>query len=190
MSRAQETTATNTAASQNAGYYNNSQNSYSNAETDAGNYEKQLSEYAGSNPYTAGGEFQTAQNTSLSNTADASAAAAGTTLQSQALRTGQNTSGDVAATEAMQQSNERALSGQEATENASRISSEAGYNQGVLSATAVPVQQQTTLAANETSGATGAASNQGKDAETPSWMDQFGSAVASGLGKAITSGGK
>lgn len=182
MTRQQETTATNTAATQNAGYYTNAQNSYTQAQTDAGNYENQLGTYAASNPFGAGGQFQTTTNQQLTNTADASARALGTTLQSQAERTGQNTSGGVAAAEQAQEANERTLSGQEAQATQSRLTAGAAYGKSVLDATAVPVGQQTQLSGQQAGDANAAGGNQGKDAETPSWMDEFGNQVAKTLG--------
>lgn len=200
MSRAQEGTATSTAAKQNAGYYDNAQNSYTQAQTDAGNFEKQLGTYGtqvgaftSANPYTPGGTFQTTTNQQLTDTADASARALGTTLQGQALRTGQNTSGGVAAAEQAQEENERTLSGQEADATQKRIAAGAAYGKealdaqgNLLSATAVPVSQQTALAGQQAQDANAAAGNQVNAAKQPSWVDEFGSAVATGLGKKLT----
>lgn len=197
MSRGQENQTFDTASGQNQGYFNNAQNSYSNAQADIGDYQKQLSDYAGqvakfnsSNPYVQGGEFQTAQNQQLANTADASARAAGEALQGQALRTGQNTAGAIAATENMQQTNERNLAGQEAAATQQRIGSEAGYNeQGVgneenlTKATAVPAQMETTLAGQQGELGNAALSEEEKAAQTPSWMEEFGNALAENVGK-------
>lgn len=182
MSRAQETTATNTAGAQNAGYYGNAQNSYTQAQAAEGSYENQLGSYVAGNPYGAGGQFQTATNQQLTNTADASARALGTTLQSQAERTGQNTSGGVAAAEQAQEANERTLSGQEATATQTRIGDQAAYSKSALDATAVPVGQETQLAGQQAGAADSSLGNEVNAAKTPSWMDEFGNAVAGRLG--------
>jgi hypothetical protein len=185
MSRPQETKTFNTAEGQNTGYYNNAQNSYSNAQQDADNFDTQLASYAGQNPYGAGGAFQTTTNQQLTNTADSGAQSAGNALQEAALRTGQSVSGAVGATETMEQQNERNLSGQEAASTQQRIAADAAYNQSVLNATATPVAQQTTLAGQQGNLADATLNTQEKAASTPSWEDEFGSAVASGLGKGI-----
>lgn len=198
MSRGQESSAGTTAQGQNATYYNNAQNSYANAQADVGDYEKQLGDYGASvakftssNPYVEGGEYQTSQNKSLANTADATARAAGQTLQGQALRTGQNTAGDIAATEKMEQQNTRDLSADQAKANDQRISSEAGYNQqgvnmeGELTKAAeAPAQLESTL-----SGQQGSLGNQSLEdeinayAKNPSFGDEFGGMFAQQLGK-------
>jgi hypothetical protein len=61
------------------------------------------------------------------------AQSAGNALQEAALRTGQSVSGAVGATEAMQQQNERTLSGQEAASTQQRIAANAAYNQSARS---------------------------------------------------------
>lgn len=183
MSRAQETTATNTAAAQGSTYFNNSQNSYAQAAQDAGNFEKQVGAYAAGNPFVQGGQDQKVTNQQLTNTADASAQAAGQALQSQALRTGQNAAGGVAATEAMQQQNERNLSGQEASATQQRIGSEAAYNKSALDASGQAQQMEASLSGQQAQAAEGALGNQVKAASTPSWTDEFGNAVASTLAK-------
>lgn len=182
MSRGQETTAFNTADTQNAGYYNGAQNSYANAQTDAGDYEKQLSSYSSQNPYNPGGAFQTATNQQLTNTSDAMARSVGNQLQEQALRTGQNTSGAVAATEQMEQANERQLSGQEASATQTRIGDQAGYNKSVLQASEVPEQMEAGLASSQAGAGNSALGTEVNAGKTPSWMDEFGDAFAQQLG--------
>lgn len=185
MSRSDESNVVDTAKDQNAGYYSDAQNSYSNAQTDSADFSKDLASYASENPYGTGGADQTATNQQLTNTSDALARSTGQALQSQALRTGGNTSGAVAATEQMEEANDRTLSGDEASATQDRIGKQAGYNQDVLNATAVPVSQQTALAGQQGQLAGGALSTQAGAAKTPSWLDQFGSTVAVGLGKSV-----
>lgn len=187
MSRGQEGDTVSTANNQNKTYFNNAQNSYANAQTDINNYDKQLSDYKGqvakfsaSNPFTKGGEFQTDTNRIVANTADANARAAGTTLQGQALRTGQNTAGSIAATEAMERQGTRDVGSEEAGAEQSRVGQEAGYNksaleanQGVLGATAAPVGMETTIAGQEGNLGEGALGIEQKAGETPSWGEDF-----------------
>jgi hypothetical protein len=195
MSRAQEGAVVDTAKGQNKSYYNNAQNSYSNAQADVNNYENQLSDYKGKvaqfsakNPYVQGGEFQTATNQQLANTADAGARSAGTMLQEQALRTGQNTAGAIGATEEMERQGTRDLGAAEAGATQKRIAGEAGYNaealdanKGLLPATEVPAQLETTLSGQQGNLGEGTLGIQQKAGETPSWTDQFGDAAAKDL---------
>lgn len=182
MSRDQQNKTFNTAEGQNQGYYSNAQNSYSKAQGDVGDFEKQLADYASSNPYKQGGEFQTSTNQILANTSDAAARSAGNTLQSQALRTGNNSAGAIAATEAMQQQNTRNLSGQEAAANQERIGKQADYNKGALDASAVPAELESRLASEQGQLGEGTLNTQEQAAKQPSWMDEFGGALAGGLG--------
>jgi hypothetical protein len=148
MSRGQINQTFDTASSQNAGYYNDAQNSYAKANNAENDYESQLSKYAASNPYGEGGQFQKTTNQIVANTADARARAAGNALQSQALRTGGNSAGGVAATEAMTQQGTRDISGEEAQANQERIGAGAGYNKNVLQATEFPAQFASQMAKN------------------------------------------
>lgn len=183
MSRSQETQAFNTGQAQNQGYYSNSQNSYSQAQTDVGDYENQLAAYKAGNPYVQGGQFQTATNQQLANTNDAAARSAGAALQGQALRTGQNTAGSIAATENMQQQNTRNLGAEEADATQQRIAGQAGYNQNVLNATAVPEQMEASLSGQQANAAGGALGTEQKAGETPSWMDELGAGLAGSVGQ-------
>jgi hypothetical protein len=128
----------------------------------------------------------------LANTADSSATSAGARLQGIAARTGQNPAGAVAATEEMQNQNERNLGGQEASAERERIGSEADYNKGVLSATAAPVSMETSIASGQ-GGMFGHALGTEEDAaKTPSFMEtlegqlaQAGTAFAGGFGQGM-----
>lgn len=192
MSRDQQTATFKTAKEQNQGYFNNAQNSYANAQTDIGDFEKQLSDYAAKNPYKQGGEFQTNENRVTANTADAAARSAGNMLQSSALRTGQNSAGAIAATEAMQQQNTRDLSSEQAAEENKRIQGEAGYNKGALDASIEPAKFEAGLSGQQGQLGEGTLNTQEAAAKQPSWMDQFGDALGqslgSGIGKAATVG--
>lgn len=168
MSRPQINAVNDTASSQNKGYYNDAQNSYVQSQNDIGDYQDQLSKYASSNPYVEGGQFQTDSNKVIANTNDAGARAAGEKLQSQALRTGQNSAGDVAATEQLEQQGTRDTAAEEAKANQQRIEGDAGYNKSTLQATEFPAQ----FAAGMASSMSGAA-NKALDTQlgAASWKD-------------------
>ena len=182
MSRGAEAATGATAGKQNAGYYAGSQNSYSQAQNDVGDYQDQLAKYAASNPYVEGGQFQKTTNQVLANTSDAGARAAGDALQAQSLRTGQNSAGAVAATERMQQQGTRDLSAEEAKANQERIGAGAEFNKGVLGATAVPAQLETTLAGQQGQLAEGALGTAQKANAQPGFWDEFGQAFAKNAG--------
>lgn len=181
MSRGQENQVFDTSQEQNETAAKNAQTSFNNAQTDVGNYEDQLSKFAAGNPYVKGGELETDQNKVLSNTADAGARAAGQALQSAAVRTGQNAGGAIAATEAMQQENERNLAEQEAKANQQRIGAEAGYNKDVLGATEIPATLEAGLTGQQLGAQSNALSDQEKAASTPSTADAvFGDILQAG----------
>lgn len=180
MSRSQQGTVFNTAQGENQTYNANAQSSYGNAQAAEQGFEKQLGKYASENPYTQGGEFQTAVNRQLTNAADAGAQSAGQALQSAAVRTGQNPAGAIAATEAMQQENTRNLGGQEALATQNRIGNEATYNQGVLGETAQPAGFEAQLSGQQAEAAQGALGAQESAAQTPSFLDMLGQGMIQG----------
>src|SRR6185437_1588112 len=106
-----------------------------------------LSKFASSNPYVQGGEFETATNKELADTANSTANAAKAHEQALAQRTGQNPQAAVAAGEAEQQAAQRTLADQEAKATEGRVGKEAGYNQQVLSAEAEPFSMENSLGA-------------------------------------------
>lgn len=188
MSRGQENQVVNEAQGQNATAAKNAQQSYDAAQTDVGNYQNQLAQYAAANPYTEGGQYQTAENQVLSNTADAAGQAAGQAMQSQAVRTGQNAGGAIAATEAAQQANERNLAGQEAQATANRINAGAQYGQSVLQGSEVPAQLEQGLTGQQLQSQDSTLNTQEGAAKTPSFLDELGSGlISAGVGFA---GGK
>ena len=107
MSRGQENQVFDTSQQQNQQFNQNAQQSYNQAQGAVQNDEKQLAQYAGANPYKQGGEFQTSENRVLANTSDAAAQAAGQSMQSQAVRTGQDAGASIAGTEAAEEAKQR-----------------------------------------------------------------------------------
>jgi len=184
MSRSEENKIANTGTNAESTYYNNSQNSYANAQNDVNDYENQLANYKSSNPFSQGGQYQVQGNKVIANTADAAARAAGAKLQGQAERTGQNTAGDVAATESMTQQATRDISGDEASLNENRISQNAGYGKSVLAATEAPATMEASLAGQQGSDATGMLGVAEKAGEQPNWADEFGENMAQSFGQA------
>jgi hypothetical protein len=185
MSRGQEGQTFNTASSQNQGYYNNAQTSYKDAQTDIGNYESQLGQFASENPYAPGGQFAKDQTQVLANTSDAGASSEKAALQDQALRTGQNMGSANATAEAISESNERSLSGQEAQADASRTADQAAYNDQVLNASAKPAELEAGLYGQSIAGANGALDVMQKAGQTPSFWETLEAQGANLGGKLI-----
>lgn len=189
MSRAESAGTYQTSAAQNSDQFKNSQNSYTLAQQDASDYQSSLAKYAASNPYTSGGELQTDTTRELSNTSDAAAQAAGQAMQGQAVRTGVNAGGAIAGTEAAQEANERGLGADEAKATTDRIGAKAAYDNSVLGATGAGESMQDRLAQQQGQLAEGDLTQENTAAkDDPSFMDQFGGAFASGLGKVAASG--
>jgi hypothetical protein len=183
MSRGQSTQAFNTASNENAADFGNAQSAFGSSEDAIGNYNNQLARFVSSNPYTSGGEFDQAINTGLSNVSDAGANSLRGALQSQALRTGQNSAADAATAEAGAQQNTRNLSAALANAQQQRISDEAGYNQAALGATAVPVSAYQSLYGSSQNAADSALGNETQAAKVPSFWDEVGSSLAGNLGR-------
>jgi hypothetical protein len=192
MSRGQEGQIFDTSTQQNATAANNAQTSYNQAQTGVQDYENQLSQFAAANPYTQGGQFQTSQNQVLANTADAASQAAGQTLQGAAVRSGGNPASAIAATEAMQQQNTRNLGSEEASQNASRIANQAGYNEKTLQASSLPASLETALTGQQLGEENNSLNTGQKAGETPSFLEslmngalQAGGQFAAGYGKSV-----
>jgi hypothetical protein len=188
MSRAQQGQVFKQTQGEQGTAFSDSENAYTKAQTDIGNYQSQLGKYAASNPYTQGGEFQTDTNRVLANTADSSATSAGARLQGIAARTGQNPGGATAATEEMQNQNERNLGGQEAEAERMRLGEKANYDKGVLTATAAPVSMEESIASGQAGMFGHALGAESDAAKTPSFMDTLGDSFANNLGKAMATG--
>ena len=104
-------------------------------------------------------------------------------LQSQALRTGQNSAADAATAAAAAQQNTRNLSSDLAKAQQQRISSEAGYNQAALGASAEPISANESLYGASSNAADSTLGNETQAAKTPSFWDEVGNSVAGNLGK-------
>ncbi len=192
MTRGQESDVNTTAADQNSKFNQNAQQSYTDAQGDVSNYQQQLAQFAAANPYGQGGALQTAQNQVTANTADAASQAAGEALQSAAVRTGQNASGAIGATTAVDEANTRNLMQTQAGNDASRINAGAQYGKDVLSASSLPATLEAGLSSQQAGAGNTALETQQKAAETPSVGEelfggllQAGSACAGGFGNGL-----
>jgi hypothetical protein len=189
MSRGQQQNVINTASSQDTTNFGNAQSAFGQAQNAESNYQNQLNKFVSGNPYTQGGEYDSTISTGLANASDAGSNSLKGALQSQALRTGQNSAADAATAASNAQQNTRNLSSSLANAQQQRINSEAGYNQQALSASAQPVSAE--------SGLYGTASGEGNQelgtqetaSQTPSFWDEVGNGLAGGLGGALTAGG-
>lgn len=173
MSKSQEATATGDAKNQNLQFNKNAQSSYTQAQSDIGDYEGQLAKYAGSNPYVAGGEYQTAQTQQAADTAAAGAQQANQAIQSAAVRSGENPTAAIAAGEQVAENNARTQTAEEAQQTQQRLGLMSGYNQNVLNATAVPEQMEATLAGQQAGAGNSALGQEVDAAKTPSYLDQL-----------------
>lgn len=174
MSRAQQGQLFNTATGQNKTLSQEGQTSFNTANQDINNFSQDVGAFKAANPYGQGGVAQTAENQALSDTAAGQASAAGQALQGQAVRTGQNAGGAIAATENMQEQNQRALGGQEAAATQQRLAADTGYNQTALQGAGQVENMQNQLGQEETSAAQGTLGTAEQAAQTPSFFDELG----------------
>ncbi len=188
MSRGQSTQTFDTAASQNAANFGNAQNAFGAAQNDIGNYQGQLASFVSGNPYTKGGEYDQTINQGLTNVSDAGSNSLQGALQSQALRTGQNSAADAATAASSAQQNTRNLSRDLASAQQQRIAGEAGYNQAALSASAVPAQQEAALYGSAGSQANQELGTEEGASQTPSFWDTVGNNFGGAAGKTLGGG--
>jgi len=186
MSRSQEGQTFNTAAAQNATNSAGSQTAFNavpgdiaTEQGDIGTFQSQLGKFAAANPYVQGGEFQTAQNQQLADTAAGVSDATKQAVEGASVRTGANVGGAVAGAEEAAQQAQRTMGGQVAGATQERIGQEAGYNEKALGGyQAVPgmqgqvTGQQEGLAKDEGELAAGALGTEQKAGEMPSWLEQ------------------
>lgn len=193
MSRGDENAVKSTAAGQNATSFGNSQTAFGDTQDAIGDYGKQLSKFVSGNPYAKGSEYDSTINTGLSNTSDAGADSLAGALQSQSLRTGQNSAANAATASSAAQANTRALSGDLAKAQADRIGNEASYDKDALGASATPISANQSLYSTSLGGAGNALNTQADVSKTPGFWDtlgdSFGGVVGSGLGKNLVTGG-
>lgn len=187
MSRSQQSKVIDTAEGNSSSDQSTATKAVTAENGDIGNYEQQLAKFAASNPYTAGGEYQTSQNKTLAANADAGSAAITNQEQTQAQRTGQNAAGGMATAAEAARANQRQLSAEEGDANDTRIGDEAKYNDQVLAASEVPAQLHAGIYGTALGAANGSLNTASSAAATPGFWDTLGNSFASSLGK--TAGG-
>lgn len=180
MSRAQQGDVNATAAAENTSYNTNAQDAFKGAQGDVASYADAVGAFKAANPYGQGGPVQTADNQMTADTAAGLAESAGQALQGSAVRTGQNASGAIAATEQMQEANDRALVGQEAAQTKDRAAADTGYRSAVVGDTGNIQAMQDALATQQAGAAQGALGTQEQAAQTPSFLDELGQGLITG----------
>lgn len=188
MSRSQQQSVINTAASQNKTDFGNAQTELGNTQNDISDYKGQLAKFVSANPYTKGGEFDSTINTGLANASDAGSNSLKGALQSQTLRTGQNSAANAATAAEGARQNTRDLSSALAGAQQQRIQSEAGYNQTALGATSTPISADAGLYGSAGGQASGALNTQAGASQTPGFWDTLGDSFGSTLGKTLAGG--
>jgi len=184
MTKSQSNQAFQTGASQQAQSSANAQSSYNAAQGDVGDYKSQLAQYAAANPYVAGGQFQTAQNQQLADTAAAGSTAAQQAITGSMVRSGLNPTAAVAAGEQVAENNARSQMGAEAGANEARLSGLSNYGNSVLNATAKPEEMEQSLMSTQLGGANSALSDETNASKTPSFWQELGQSAAQGIGGA------
>lgn len=184
MSRGQQGQLFDTATGQNQTYNQNAQTAFNKAQTGVTDYGTQLGKFAASNPYVQGGQYSTSQNQSLADTANAGANATSQALQSAAVHGGANPAQAIAAGEEVSQQNQRTLGQQDANANTTRIGDEAGYNAQALAGFGTQEGMQDQLATQQAQAAQGTLGTAETAAQTPSFLDELGQGLVSGIGGA------
>lgn len=192
MSRGQQGQVFNQTTGQSNQAFGAAENDYTLANQDVGNFQAQLSKLGAENPYQLGGQFQNEQNQVLANTADASAQGAGARLQNLSQRTGQNPAAAINATEAMQQTNERNLAGQQAQAGQERIQGLTNYNQKLAGMYGEVPGMETGIAKGQGDLYSGALSTEEQAAKQPSFLEtlegqlaQAGDSFLQGYGQSV-----
>lgn len=188
MSRGQESSVISSASDQNKTNFGNAQSAFTGTQNDIGDYKNQLAKFVSANPYTKGSEYDQTINTGLANASDAGSNSLKGALQSQTLRTGQNSAANAATAAEGARQNTRDLSSALAGAQQQRIQSEAGYNQQALGATAEPINAESGLYGTATGGANSALSTQAGAAKTPGFWDTLGDTFAVDAANLATGG--
>jgi hypothetical protein len=190
MSRQQQAGVLSTANANQATNETNAQSEFGDTQNAIGNYNNQLAKFVSGNPYTAGGEYDSTINTGLANTSDAGSNSLKGALQSQSLRTGQNSAADAATAASGAQANTRDLSSSMATAQQGRIGAEAGYNQTALGASSTPIGANQSLYGTASGAAQGDLGTAASTAATPGFWDTLGDSLASTPGDFASGVGK
>jgi hypothetical protein len=189
MSRGGLSTVQQQAQNENLTYNPLAQTSFANTQQDISTYGNEIGAFQAQNPYGVGGPAQTADNQATADTAAELAQSAGQTLQGQAVRTGQNAGGAIAATKSMEEANDRALVGEEAAQTQQRLAAGTGYGEAALRAQEAIPGMEDTVAGQEATAAQQALGTQETAAgANPSFADVLGEAFGAQLGKTLGGG--
>lgn len=188
MSRGDQRDVQKEAKTQNTAEFENSQNSYKKAQTGINDYESELANYSASDPYQSGGEFETAEDQQIGNTADSTAASARNELQTQALRTGANSEGAIAASESVADQMERNSAAQRAAAEEARIGSEESVKTNVLQGKEDVPKLEAGLSGEQGGAANSALGVQANASATPGFWDTFGDSFAHAIGNTLGGG--
>jgi hypothetical protein len=183
MSRGQMGQVFGTASKENQTYNTNANTSFNAAQGDVANFADTVGAFKAANPYVQGGQAQTVENQQLSDTAAGGAQALGQTLQSAAVRGGQNPNAAIAASEKVAENNQRTLAGEEAGATERRLGAQTGYNEAGMEATGKIATLQDQLAEQQGQLGQGALGTEQKAAETPSFWDELGQGLISAGGQ-------
>ena len=184
MSRGQQAGVLSTAEKNSGTDTANAATSYGDTQDAIGNYNNQLAKFVSGNPYTKGGEYDQTINAGLANTSDAGSNSLKGALQSQSMRTGQNSAADAATAATVANQNTRNLSSDMASAQQQRIQGEAGYNQTALGAASTPINAESNLYGTALSGGNSALNTGASAATTPSFWDTVGNSFGKALGSA------
>jgi hypothetical protein len=188
MSRGQQGQVFQTGQQENKNFTTGANTDFDLAQQDVNSFANQVGQFRAANPFVQGGQVQTAENQAIADTAGAGGEALGQTLQSAAVRGGQNPNAAIAATEDQATKNMRDVSAQEANATLGRATAGAGYGETALGETGKVAGLQDTLAEQQGQLAQGALGTEEQAAQQPSFGDIFGSAFGQQLGKGLAGG--
>lgn len=180
MTKSQSKQAFNSASKQQGTASDNAQSSYTSAVGDIGDYKASLADYAAKNPYVQGGQFQTATNQQLADTAAGGAKAGEQAITGAMVRSGLNPAGAIAAGKQVSQENSRNLMDAEAKANEARLQGLTGYNTTVLGASAKPEEMEADLMKSQLGSEQGALGAETDAAKTPSFWQELGQGAING----------
>jgi hypothetical protein len=102
-------------------------------------------------------------------------------LQSQALRTGQNSAADASTAAEFARQNQRQLTADQATAQQQRIAGDTAYKQSALQAGTEPISAESNLYGQSTGAGNSALNTAEGAAQQPGFFDQLGNAFAGSM---------
>jgi hypothetical protein len=151
----------------------NAQSALGGVHSGLSDYNARLNTYYANDPYKAGGEYQTTENTIAQDRANANASALKDELQLTSERTGENTAGYANTLAAAQRQGTLDAADVEAKANADRLQQETRYQAYGLDASKFPVQTQEGIYGTSTGGANAGLGTAESAAKQPSFWEQW-----------------